>query len=148
MRIAQCELKEANDFVTEHHRHHKKVLSHRFSIRVVDGGGITRGVAIVGRPVCRHYDFRKVLEVTRLCTDGTKNACSILYAAAARIGRELGYETIQTYILDSESGTTLRAAGWEFASETRGHQWVRSDGSPRRTDQPTCDKQRWIRRLN
>ena len=54
----------------------------------------------------------RVLEVTRLVTDGTANACSLLYAAAARVGKELGYERIQTFILATEPGTSLRAAGW------------------------------------
>jgi hypothetical protein len=59
----------------------------------------------------------------------------------------MGFDTIQTYILESEPGTTLRAAGWEFDGMTAGGQWVRADGSPRRTDQPTDKKQRWLKRL-
>lgn len=76
MRISSCELKEANAFVERLHRHHKPVVGHRFSIKVVDDDGETLGVCIVGRPVSRHYDHTKVLEVTRLCTDGTPNAHS------------------------------------------------------------------------
>ncbi len=86
------------------------------------------------------------MEVIRLCTDGTKNACSILYAAAARIGREMGYEKIQTFVLDSEPATTLKAAGWAFEGLSAGGQWVHTSG-PRRTDQPTCPKQKWIKVL-
>lgn len=81
--IVPISLKEANQFVTDHHRHHRPVTGHKFSIAVPDGVGIV-GVAIVGRPVSRYLDDGWTLEVTRLCTDGAKNACSMLYAAAWR----------------------------------------------------------------
>lgn len=74
-------LREANAFVEQHHRHHKPVVGHKFSIGVSDGEKVV-GVAIVGRPVGRFLDDGWTLEVTRLCTDGTHNACSMLYAAA------------------------------------------------------------------
>lgn len=146
LKIAQCELKDANIFIAEHHRHHKPVCGHRFSIRVVDGDR-TVGVAVVGRPVARGCNAQKVLEVTRLCTDGTKNACSILYAACARIGRELGYESIQTYVLESESAVSLVASGWKFSHATKGGHWKRSEGTTRRSDQPECPKHMWVKHL-
>ena len=74
--------------------------------------GRLAGVAIVGRPVSRYLDDGLTLEVNRLCTDGTKNACSFLYGAAARAAKVLGYHRIVTYILDTESGVSLRASGW------------------------------------
>lgn len=85
--------------------------------------------------------------MTRLVTDGTKNACSALYAAAARIGREMGYKKIQTYILASEPGTSLVASGWVDEGEAGGGQWKHTDGKPRRTDQPTEKKTRWAKYL-
>ena len=107
-----------------------------------------RGVAVVGRPVARNGGSPScVLEVTRLCTDGTLHACSALYAAAARIGRELGYNRIQTYILETEPGTSLKAAGWINEGLAGGGQWKHTDGKPRRTDQPICKKQRWGKNL-
>lgn len=147
VKIKPAELKEANAFIRDHHRHHKPVRGHRFSIKVVDKDNIVHGFATVGRPVARKIDPTKVLEVTRLCTDGTKNACSCLYSAAARIGRELGYEKIQTYILDEETGTSLAAAGWTCEGFAGGGQWKHTDGKDRRTDQPICVKQRWSRKL-
>jgi hypothetical protein len=146
LRIRSCELKEANSFVANLHRHHKPCTGHRFSVRVVDDSGDTRGVAIVGRPVARNTDYRRVLEVTRLCTDGTKNACSILYAAAARAGSAMGYEKIQTFILDSEPATSVRAAGWRLEGVTNGGEWGRRNRA-RSNDQPTCPKQRWVKDL-
>lgn len=94
------------------HRHHTKVQGHRFSLGAELDGKLV-GVAIVGRPVGGQHQG-DWLEVTRLCTDGTKNACSFLYSAAVRAGRALGFSRVQTYILDSEPGTSLLAAGWEF----------------------------------
>lgn len=84
--ICPVSLAEANAFVAEHHRHHKPVVGHKFSIGCTDGEKIV-GVAIVGRPVARYLDDGWTLEVNRCCTDGTRNACSILYAAAWRAAR-------------------------------------------------------------
>ena len=83
-------LKEANAYVEQHHRHHGPVVGHKFSIGLSDGEKIV-GVAIVGRPVARHLDDGWTLEVNRLCTDGTRNACSMLYSAAWRAARAMGY---------------------------------------------------------
>lgn len=148
LKIVSLELKQANDFVEAHHRHHKPARGHRFSIGCVDEQGVLRGACIVGRPVARAINHTEVLEITRLATDGTFNACSILYGAAARAGKAIGYKKIQTYILESESGTTLKASGWTMVALTQGGQWTHTDGKPRRTDQPTCKKSRWERVLN
>ena len=88
--------------------------------------GRLAGVAIVGRPVSRYLDDGHTLEVNRLCTDGTKNACSFLYAAAWRAARAMGYRKIVTYILDTESGASLRAAGWACAGLAGGKRWTGS----------------------
>jgi hypothetical protein len=116
---------------------------------VIDTDGTLHGAAIVGRPVARLAGSpRDVLEVVRLVTDGHPNACSHLYAAAARAGKALGYLRIQTYILDTESGASLRAAGWVDEGPAGGGQWKHTDGRERRTDQPTGIKTRWARQLN
>lgn len=149
LRIVPLELKEANSLVEQWHRHHKPCQGHRFSIGVMSEDGVLHGAAIIGRPVARLAGSPKaVLEVTRLVTDGTPNACSMLYAAAARAGKNLGYERIQTYILESETGTTLKAAGWQYEGTAGGGQWKHTDGKPRRTDQPTEKKGRWALTLN
>jgi len=149
LHIVPVELKQANEFIGKYHRHHKPVQGHRFSIGIVDDTGLLHGVVTVGRPVARLAGHpQKVLEVTRLCTDGVKNGCSMLYAAAARVGKNLGYERIQTYILDSELGSSLKASGWVNEGVAGGGQWVHTDGKPRRTDQPTEKKQRWALTLS
>lgn len=149
LRVVPLELAEANVVVSAWHRHHQPTVGHRFSIGVIDDSGAVRGAAIVGRPVARLAGSpREVLEVARLVTDGTPNACSMLYAAAARAGKALGFARIQTYILADELGTTLRASGWVCEGEAGGGQWKHTDGKPRRTDQPTGAKTRWTKVLN
>lgn len=150
LKILPLELKELNALVEQLHRHHKRVQGHRFSIGAIDDQGKLVGGASVGRPTARLSGSPKeILEVTRLVTDGTPNACSILYSAAARIGREMGYKKIQTYILESESGISLKAAGFICEdANCGGGQWKHTDGKPRRTDQPVCKKQRWVKYLN
>lgn len=148
--LMQTELKEANEFVAKFHRHHKPVQGHRFSVGASNDGGTTRcGVAIIGRPVSRGCPPNTTLEVTRLCTDGTHNACSFLYSAAARAGKALGYKKIQTYILEGEEhGTSLLASGWIKVAVTKGGEWSGTNGKPRRKDQPTGPKSRWEKLLN
>lgn len=116
-------LREANAFVAQYHRHHPPVTGCRFAIGVVQGEKLV-GVAIAGRPVSRYLDDGYTLEVTRLCTDGTRNACSILYAAVWRAARAMGYRKAVTYILESENGVSLRAAGWECRGRAGSLQWT------------------------
>ena len=123
--LTPVSLAEANAFVAQHHRHHRPVTGHKFSIGCTAEGRLV-GVAIVGRPVSRYLDNGLTLEVNRLCTDVTKSACSMLYAAAWRAARAMGYEKIITYTLDTESGASLRAAGWTCAGLAGGKRWTGS----------------------
>ncbi len=123
LELTPVSLAEANRFVELFHRHHKKVTGHKFSVGCSLNGKLV-GVVIVGRPVSRYLDDGRTLEVNRLCTLGVKNACSILYAAAARAAKAMGYSKIITYILESENGSSLRAAGWECAGSAGGKQWT------------------------
>lgn len=138
MTIERIGLDEANAFVEALHRHHKPVIGHLFSIGAALDGKIV-GVAIVGRPVARMRDDGVTAEVTRLCTDGTKNACSFLYGAAARAAFALGFKRIGTYILASEPGTSLTGAGWRMIGEAGGGSWSRKD-RPRVDTHPTQRK--------
>ena len=115
---------EAIAFVTRHHRHHKPPQGWKFGIAVNDGKEVV-GVIIVGRPVARHLDNGQVLEVTRCCTDGSKNACSMLYSAAWRAAKAMGYQRLITYTLKAEGGSSLRAAGWTVIGEAGGGSWSR-----------------------
>ncbi len=141
LKVIPCELKNANEFVTRLHRHHKKVTGHRWSTAVEANGQVV-GVAIVGRPVARMTDQRRIVEALRVCTDGTPNACSALYGAVCRQHRQLGYQKAQTFILESEPGTSLRAAGWIPVAISDGGSW--SSPSRRRVDDAPLDRKvRW-----
>ena len=118
--------REACRFIEQYHRHHKPPQGHKFSIGLNDGEKIV-GVITIGRPVARHLDNGWTAEVTRCCTDGTKNACSKLYAAAWRAARAMGYKRLITYILGTEDGTTLVAAGFKIVGKTSGGTWSRQD---------------------
>lgn len=143
--IERIGLDEANAFVAAHHRHHRPVIGHLFSIAAatadsLDGGARKIvGIAIVGRPVARGRDDGVTAEVTRLATDGTQNACSFLYGAAARAAFALGFKRIGTYILASEPGTSLAVAGWRQIAEVRGRSWD-TPSRPRVDKHPTQGK--------
>lgn len=145
LKAVPLELKQANAYIEQYHRHHKPVVRDKYRIGCEDGGELV-GVVQVGRPVSRGLDDGKTLEVTRLCTNGEKNVCSFLYSAAARVAKELGYSKIITYILETESGASLKASGWHYEGKTRGGSW--DTPTRRRTDNaPTCQKQRWAKEL-
>ena len=142
MRIAPCTLKEANEYVTLHHRHHKPSTGHKFSVKVVDDNNRTCGVAICGRPVSRYLDNGEILEINRLCTNGDYNVCSMLYGACARIAKNMGYRKIITYILLSENGASLKASNFVCEGEAGGELWT-GRRSGRDNGVPKERKTRW-----
>lgn len=113
--VQNLSLREANAFVLQHHRHNKPVQGHKFSIGAVKDGNLV-GVAITGRPVARKLDDGFTAEVTRLCVldDAPKNACSFLYRAAWRSWSAMGGQRLITYTLTSESGASLKGAGFKL----------------------------------
>ena len=96
VRIIPLSFRQAQAFIRAHHRHHPPPLGHKFSLAVVTVNGIV-GVAMVGRPVSRMLDDGLTLEVARLCTVGMPNSCSMLYGAARRAAKAMGYRRIVTY---------------------------------------------------
>lgn len=139
--LCPVELDEANAFVRELHRHHEPVVGHKYSIGLHDGKTL-RGVIITGRPVARHNQNGVTLEVTRCCTDGVKNGCSKLYRASWRVALNLGYLRLITYILASENGASLKAAGFRLVGIRGGGSWNRPD-RPRTDKHPTGQKLLW-----
>ena len=111
LKIRPCDYSTAKQFVAENHRHNKPPPGHKFSIACYDGEKLV-GVCMVGRPVGRYLDDGLTLEVNRCCTDGTMNACSMLYGAAVRAAKALGYERLFTYTREDEPGTSLKASNW------------------------------------
>jgi len=120
MKAVPLDLNKCNAFVSELHRHHAPVHRDKWRVGCVDDDGKLHGVIQVARPVSRYLDDGKTVEVVRCCSDGTRNVCSFLYSRAARIAKEMGYEKIITYILDSESGTSLKASGWKVEQKSAG----------------------------
>lgn len=156
MEVKQITLKEANTYVEAFHRHHGPVVGHKWSLAAYKDN-LLCGVAIVGRPTGRYLDDGHTLEVTRLCTDGTQNACSILYAACARRAKLEGYNKIITFILQSEPGTSLKAAGWTLESAKAGKpKWNKQRYANKpvqlslfpKKEPPAEYKQRWAKVLN
>lgn len=132
---------EACEFIRRHHSHHLPPQGWKFGVGVNDGQYIV-GVVTVGRPVARALDNGMTLEVTRCCTDGTKNAASMLYGAAWRAVKVLGYKRLISYTLAREAGTSLLAAGWRIIGETKGRSW-NCPSRPRADKAPIEDKLLW-----
>ena len=142
--VTSINLDEANAFVEQHHRHHKPVPGAKFCVAVSQDNEV-RGVAIVGRPVSRVLDDGWTLEVNRCCTDGTRNACSMLYATAWKAAKAMGYTSLITYTLESEGGSSLRGAGWRCVGKatTRIGQGWNVKSRPRVDTHPLQQKLRW-----
>lgn len=145
-KVIPITLKQANSFVTANHRHHSSVAGCKFALGLTDGDltdGELIGVAICGRPVSRFLDDGLTLEVNRLCTDGTPNACSFLYSRVVRIAKIMGYERVITYTLESENGASLKASGFALDGITNGGTWS-CPSRPRNTEAPIDKKKRWL----
>lgn len=142
MKVIPMTLRAARDYVTANHRHHRAPQGGLFAIAAECDGKII-GCAIVGKPVSRMLDDGATAEITRMCTDGTRNACSFLYRACVRAANAIGYRRILTYTLATESGASLRGAGFDMHGKTKGGSWSRP--SRARTDKhPTQEKLRWV----
>lgn len=125
---------QACEFVADWHRHNRPPVGHKFSIGVATDEGLLVGVATVGRPVARSYDDGLTLEVNRTATDGTPNANSMLYGAAWRAAKALGYQRLITYTQADETGASLRAAGWRVIAERSARKGWDATSRPRDND--------------
>lgn len=142
--IKPITFREASEYIAEHHRHHRPTVGSKFSLSVYDGNRIC-GVAVSGRPVSRHLDDGETLEINRVATDGTKNACSCLYGACVRVAKAMGYKRVITYTLQSEPGTSLMASGFKCDGSAGGTHWtgVRDRGQ----NIPAEKKVRWSKEI-
>jgi len=148
LRIAAITVEQANRYIAQWHRHNKPRLA-KFAISVVDGTGTVRGVALVGRPVAPALDDGMAAEILRVATDGTRNACSMLYGAARRAARAMGHDPVITYSLPEEGGASLRAAGFRLDKADAGGSSAMWHNRPGRTVAPVGDdlvggKWRWV----
>ena len=155
LEIRPIKLRDANQYVAQNHRHNIPTNGHKFSVACYDDGRLC-GVAIAGQPVARKLDDGLTIEIRRVCTDGTYNACSILYGACVRVAKAMGYKRVVTYTLQSEPGTSLKASGFVYDGEAGGTSW---DVPSRHRDiyQPTLfgenrkypneKKTRWVKKF-
>jgi hypothetical protein len=147
LHLAPCTRAQANDFVRLIHRHNGPLPSAIFHMAVYGEDAAVRGIALAGMPKARVLCTPGTLEVSRVATDGTRNACSMLYGACTRAARALGYRRLITYTLEREAGASLRASGWALAAEVKGEGWARrraSIGDLNYMDQHDVgDKWRW-----
>jgi hypothetical protein len=146
LRAFPVTLAQANAYVEALHRHNGRLPGAKFALACIADDETVRGVAIAGPPKARMLDDGGTLEVSRVCTDGTPNACSALYGACARTAKAMGYWRVVTYTLQAESGVSLRAAGWAQVAEVKGESWARrnADAIPSYVDaHNTGPKWRW-----
>lgn len=132
MRLRPITLKEAKRFVADEHRHNAPPTGWKFGVGVVNDAGQLVGVATAGRPVARHLDDGLTIEVNRTCTDGTRNANSMLYGAVWRAAKAMGFRRCITYTQANESGASLRAVGFVKVRELPARKsWAESTANER-----------------
>lgn len=147
-------IKEANIFISKHHRHSKVMRSHKFSIALLSkSNDDIVGVAVVGRPVSRWLDDGKTAEINRLCVlENKKNICSMIYGRVSKICKLMGYTSVITYTLAKEPGISLIASGFTNDKLSKYNQgWNLRNGIQLRLDGReminSSDKKRWVRVL-
>lgn len=133
----------AQDTIRRLHRHHGPPRGHKLSIGVATPDGTVVGVGVFGRPVSSTLDDGWTLEVTRVATDGTPNACSAIYGAARRIAREMGYRRLVTYTQAGETGASLRGAGWRAVSTRDARDGWNGPARPAGRDTGGVTRTRW-----
>ncbi len=138
LHLVPVTLAQANEHCAAWHRHNRPVPGAKFCVGAADDEGTLHAVAIAGRPVARAFDDGMTIEVCRVASDGSRNACSMLYGACKRAAFALGYRRVVTYTQESEGGASLRAsgyrviasrpprAGWSAPSRPRDNETYRS----------------------
>lgn len=143
LRLVPVTFADAAAFVDAEHRHHRRPTGHKFSVGVA-AGDLLVGVAMVGRPVARHFDDGTTLEVNRSCViEGYKNANSMLYGAAWRAAKALGYTRLVTYTQAGESGCSLRAAGYRVVAERSARKGWDTPSRPRSNESGGVQRVLW-----
>ena len=142
MDIRPITFRQASDYINQHHRHHRATVGCKFCIGLYEGEKLI-GCAVCGRPVSRYLDDGLTCEINRVCTDGTRNACSMLYGACCRAAKAMGSRQIITYTLESESGTSLKASNFLDDGIAGGEIWT--GNRKRNNGVPQEKKRRWRR---
>lgn len=144
LRLVPMHRDPAFAYIRRVHRHHPAPQGYKFAIAVSDEDGAVHGVAVAGRPVAKALQDGHTIEVTRVATDGTANACSMLYGACWRAARALGYTRAVTYIQAGETGASLRASGWRLVAELDARSGWDTPSRPRdAAETDGVGRQRW-----
>lgn len=156
LEIKPITFKTASSYIEQYHRHNSKTVGCKFVVGCFEGERMC-GVAVCGRPISRFYDDGLTIEINRVCTDGTPNACSMLYGASCRIAKAMGYKKAITYTLITENGASLKASNFICEGEAGGVEWT-GERNPKNKqyqqmsfvpikEKPHVMKQRWVRYL-
>ena len=144
LRLCPLSLKDAQEFVSAWHRHNVPPIRDKFRVGVCDEKGILRAVCMVGRPVARHFDDGDTLEVLRIASDGTENACSMLYGAARRAAFAIGYRRLIPYTRADESGPSLKAADYKVVASRPARKGWDTPSRPRDNSRHSAGVQRLL----
>jgi len=151
VKVKPITLRFANAYVEKHHRHSKRAQGCKFCIACMSTEDQILGIAIVGRPVARKLDDGYTGEIIRTCTNGSKNVNSFLYGACVRIWKEMGGKKIITYTLETESGVSLKAAGFTNDNITKsfpkGKGWTTRKNREWQPSVHSLQKLRWIKNI-
>jgi N-acetylglutamate synthase-like GNAT family acetyltransferase len=142
-------------FIEKHHRHLPTApVGDKTRFSIFNGDDLV-GVCMIGRPA-RTIQDGKTMCVTRLAVDEslgnklTHDACSQLLGACKRWCKRNGIERLFTYTLSTESGSSVKAAGFKFVGNTKtsskGHS---RKGRPRKLNGlEAVKKNRWVCEFN
>lgn len=142
----------AKAWVRQVHRHLPEIQGGLFASSVWnEDGPAAMGIAInpprvwlgTGRIVIGRVAAMPDLEPVG---DHAAPACTMIYASLCRAAKALGWREAWTYTLPSESGASLRAAGFIYMGETRGEEWDRPSRRRKAAVSP-AKKGRWMRVL-
>ena len=145
---------EARQFIAKHHRHSGAPLRVICAVGIDDAGELV-GVGTLERPKAAKLCDGFTVEISRVCTTGIRNGCSMLYGALLRVAAGLGYKRAVTYTLATEKGSSLVASGFHRASDVPIRSWAK-EHIRRGTFQPSmffqkygepAERVRWERAL-
>ncbi len=136
-------VREACSVVARLHRHLPRIVGGLFGCSVFVAGELV-GVGVASQPKARLARDGFTVEITRIATDGHRNACSKLYGALCRASAAVGYRRAVTFTRLDEPGSSLRAAGFSDAGLTRWQSWNRPSRG-RFADKSQV--RRWVREL-
>lgn len=112
--IIPLTLAQANSFAAKQRENYRPFRGRRFAIGCAMDEKLV-GIVILGKPVDEALDDGLTLAVNYIHATGGRTAYGMLYGAAARAAKALGYCRIIAFLPENISSSGLRAAGWKCA---------------------------------